>query len=73
MSSSVKIDHDHTRAEVLQWALNHAEAAEAADQAYRHGRGVPGLERQNAATLEDVNREAMLSLMWSRIAQAMPS
>lgn len=59
---------DHTREEALQWALNHAEAAEACGRAYPHDDGT-------AASLKasrELHREARLATMWAQIAQAMP-
>lgn len=64
--------NDHTRSEAIQCALNHAEAAEAADKAYRHGEdsllGPTYIEK----AMKDLAREAALATMWAQIAQAMP-
>lgn len=62
---------DHTYEEAVQWALNHAEAAEACDKAYRHGEyGVLG-EGVRQQELVDLHREQKLAGMWAQIAQAM--
>lgn len=61
-------NQDHSRAEALQWALNHAEAAEACDKAYRHT--TDAVARQKA--IADLHREATLANMWANIAAAMP-
>lgn len=61
---------DHTRAEAVQWALNHAEAAESYDKEYRR-LAQDGLTKQRALTA--LHREATLATMWAQIAQAMPT
>jgi hypothetical protein len=61
--------NDHTRAEAVQWALKHAEAAEGCDQALRFD-SLGAVAREG--TLADMHRNIALAGMWASIARAMP-